>query len=119
MKRSGPIARKTPLRAKKRYVWKPKSRQTKTRTILYGKKYSLLRVERALLAKEHCEHCGVYAPMVGGEFRDVAWASWGGELCHLDRGAKRNSTLDRVRWLCRSCHDRMDGRDVKPCPPKS
>ena len=67
-----------------------------------------------MMADEFCEDCGVFA---------FFWADvgrpWGaGQLAYLDRGAKRNSVIDRVRWLCRKCHDKLDGRDIKPCPPK-
>ena len=120
MARQSRIARKTPLKrsgrikAKRKYVWKPRSRKTKTRRILYGQAYTELRKHRASIANEHCEDCGKFAFFWSGQGRP-----WGaGELAHLDRGAKRNSVIGRVRWLCRKCHDKLDGRDIKPCPKK-
>ena len=41
------IQRKTKPQAKKQYRWKPRSRTTKTRTILYGAAYTELRVQAA------------------------------------------------------------------------
>ena len=106
MIRSGPIPRHTPLHRKTWLRWTPRSRQTKTRTILYGKAYTELRWERAKLAKEHCEECGTWAPFIKG--REQPWRA--GQLAHLDRGYRRNSEITRVLWLCRSCHDKLDGR---------
>ena len=95
--------------------WKPKSRVTKTRTILYGPDYSALRMERAAMAEYRCEcGCGLEAPFVAG----VDQPLWAGQLAHLDRGAERSSTLDRVRWMRRECHDRFDNRNQKVVPKK-
>ena len=108
MKRSAPPKR-TPFR------WKPKSRTTKTRTILYGEKYSALRLERATLAGFRCE-CGCKrpAPFVQGREQPL----WAGQLAHLGRGHKRNSVIEEVRWMLRECHQRLDNRNQKVVPAK-
>jgi hypothetical protein len=103
---SAPIPRHTPLRRKAWLRWKPRSRQTKTRTILYGKPYTELRRTRASMAHDCCENCGKYAPFFPG----LDQPYFAGQLAHLDRGFRRNSVLDRVLWLCPGCHRELDGR---------
>lgn len=101
--------KRTPLK-RTRFTWKPRSRKTKTRTILYGKEYADLRRERAMLAEEICEcGCGKSAPYVRG----IDQPLWAGQLAHLERGAKRSSTLEEVRWFRRECHDLFDNRNQK------
>lgn len=106
--------KRTPLK-RTRFKWHPRSRKTKTRTILYGKEYTDLRRERAMLAEEICEcGCGNSAPYVRG----IDQPLWAGQLAHLERGSRRSSTLEEVRWFRRECHDFFDNRNQKVCPKK-
>ena len=107
------LSRAKPLK-RTRFKWKPRSRKTKTRVILYGAAYPELRQQKAMAANERCEMCGKRAPYVTGS--DIPL--WAGQLCHRERGAKRSSTIQGTFWGCSRCHDEYDGRNAKPCPPK-
>lgn len=94
-------------------------RRTGDRVRLGREAYEALRWDKAREAENHCQTCGIFAPINAIPF----WSEidkqliYPGELSHKRHGANKSDTMEDTLWECRECHQ-VERHNPKSVPRK-
>ena len=95
-----------------------------------GEDYTGLRWQKYVEAGGKCQRCGKSSPfqkfsvgdhvsLCAGQLAHAVWDSEKNDYVNAPRRAGGGSRNDEhTVWLCGVCHDFIDNRNQKACPPK-